>query len=233
MEEKAKKIPQCLVLIPDGNRTWARSLGKLASFGHERGMDRAREVVEAAFDFGIRHVVFWGGSELNLQKRDKSEVAFLFSLLKKELKERLKSGEQTRFRLIGSWQKYTSDTEIGELAKELANKTAEFNDRQFTILLGYSGKSELLEAMQSLVNLGAPVDEAAVRSVLWTGFLPDVDFVIRTGVKQDPHWSDWLLTWQTGNSQLYFTKTPWPEFDKKQLAAALDEYGKRERRFGA
>jgi undecaprenyl diphosphate synthase len=101
------------------------------------------------------------------------------------------------------------------------------------VLFGYSGKAELLRAVAQMRETNEDVTDANFEKYLATGFVPQADFVIRTGVRGDPHWSDWFLFWQTGNSQLYFTETPWPAFGKKELTQALEDYRKRQRRLGA
>ena len=145
-------------------------MGKLTSYGHDKGLIRCREVVEAAFEAGVQHVVFWGMSEANIHRRDPNEIAHLFSLLKKELRYRLARHEQFRFRIIGSWPEYSTDAELKRLVEELEQRSACYEARQFTVLFVYSGKSELRDAFLRAVASGKPVNETAQECLAWTSF---------------------------------------------------------------
>jgi len=220
------------VLIPDGNRTYALMQGLPALLGHTMGKQNARRVIRAAFDFGVQNVVFWAASELNLQKREPAEIGHLCCLLKEELRRRLCEPEEVRFRLIGPWQRFCPDEELAGLAATLAEKTVEYEQRQLTILFGYSGRTEMIEAVCSLNRAGEQVTEDSLRNRLWTGYLPDVDLVIRTGVKGNPHLSDCLLMWQMRNPELYFSEVGWPNFGPDRLTLALKDFGARSRKLG-
>ena len=225
-------IPMSLVLIPDGNRTWAQKLGKPSTWGHTKGLDAAQTIIDEAFRLGVEHVVFWAASELNLRNRSKMEVDHLFTLLSDEMKSRLKKPDQVKFRLVGAWQQFTTNLELTNLVHELENNTKDIKGKELTILFGYSGKTEMIQAIEALQKSGESITDQSIRNHLWSGYLPDIDLVIRTGVKNDPHWSDSLLMWQTGNSQLYFTETSWPDFSVKELTTAIDDYSQRVRKLG-
>lgn len=226
-------IPRCVVFIPDGNRRWARSMGYEAIYGHTRGITRLNEVVNAALDCGVEHTAFWAASELNIKRRSEFEVAHLYDLLKKEIKKELQKAPKTRFRLVGNWYSIRPDEELLVLSRSLEQATQHISGRNLAILFGYSGKSEILAAMAELAASGEAVTDESVRRHLATGFLPDVDLFIRTGVLGDPHWSDSLLLWQISSAQFYFTETMWPEFDIDALYLALKDFEKRRRALGA
>lgn len=238
-----KKVPRVLVFIPDGNRRWAKSLGKVGSFGHDQGVIRCIENIQAAFQYGIRHVVFWGASYSNLVERPDEEVSHLVSLVKRELQRRITDDdrEQTRFRLIGHWREISwIDKELKDLVNQVEKLTARWTEKQFTILFGYDFRMDMEDAIGNLQksypnfdSIPRPAREAAVAKTLSTGFLGDVDFIIRTGSKADPHWSASFLGWNVGNAQLAFLNTPWPMFRVNQLNKALRDYSNRKRRMGA
>lgn len=236
-----KNYPKHLAIIPDGNRRWARKLGRVPWEGHREGMKRFREVSEEAFRIGIPYLTFWAASTDNLIKRSLKEVAFLTAILKEELKNRElfeRSQEYgARLRVIGRWSEILQDEELSRAIKDLEEKTQSFSKRHLTILFGYDGREEMLEAINKLkianpetTQAGRKIDETDLRRKLWTGDLPEVDLVIRTG--GEPHWSAGFMMWLTANSQFYFTEKFWPEFTKKELQKALEDYVARERRYG-
>lgn len=238
------KVPRVLALIPDGNRRWAKRLGKPGSYGHDVGLRRCQEVVQEAFDYGITHVVLWATSWSNLTERDESEVDHLIQLLKQEL--RLVIAEATtnkyRFRLVGSWRetRWGADQEFLCLADEAERATCTWTEQQFTILFGYDFRKDMAQTMLRLLawqpdlnSLTQAEAQAAISQSLSTGYLGNVDLVIRTGSNNDPHWSASFLGWNIANAQLAFLKTAWPDFGPRQLRQVLADYSTRERRGGA
>ncbi len=226
-------VPKCLVIIPDGNRRWARKNHRRDITGHTRGLFNCRSITRAAFERGVTHVVLWAASELNLYRRPPNEIMHIFRLLKHELRSRLKNPEEIGFHLCGDWRRFTQDQELFMLADEVQEKSARYTKQQLTVLFGYSGRAELVDAIKKLSASGDEITPETIRRHLWTSHLPDVDLVIRTGVQNDPHWSDWLLLWQCGNSQLYFSAKDWPAFGVEDLQAAFEDYARRPRREGA
>lgn len=226
-------IPRCVSIIPDGNRRWAEMNHRTVYAGYERGLLNCRLVARAAFEQGVQHVVLWAASELNLQRRPAHELAFLFKLLKEELRSRIRNPEETGFHLCGAWERLAKDEVLADLVRTAHQKAARYRSQQLTVLFGYSGKTELLESFKKLSESGEVVTEETVRSHLWTSHLPDVDLLLRTGVHGDPHWSDALLPWQMINTQFHFTSKLWPDFTAEDLREVFRGFGKRPRRMGA
>lgn len=228
--------PRHLVAIPDGNRRWARERELVPWDGHREGMRRFREVKEAVFKRGIPYFTFWGASYDNLTKRTKMEVRVLVSLFKQEVQHELKSKQyvedEARVRILGEWREIIKDSKLEKMVDELESDSKKFSKNNFTLLLGYDGKREMLNAFNKIKNqrLKVTTDYDDVKRELWTGELPPVDFVIRTG--GEPHWSAGFMMWLTADSQFYFTEKFWPSFGEKELNTALREYEKRGRRFG-
>lgn len=231
-----QNIPKHVALIPDGNRRWAKARGLQPWLGHRGGVVRFEEAVEAAFASGVGFLTFWAASLDNLRKRSKREIAFLVMLLKHELGKndfvKKLQAKEIRFRFIGQWRSFLRDNGLNSRVEALEKRTAEFSRRQLTILFAYDGIQETLDAIRRLIKeKPLPVDYAALKARLWTGGLPPVDLVIRTG--GEPHWSAGFMMWLTANSQFYFTKRLWPEFGAKELKRALEDYASRQRRFGS
>lgn len=222
-----------IAVIPDGNRRWAKSRSLKPWEGHTEGIKRFWDISESAVLFGVEHLTFWVASYDNLTKRSTVEIQFLIALLRNELqksavKEQLLKN-QTRLRIVGEWNDIINDAKLAQKISNLEGETAHFNKTNITILFGYDGQREMLQAINSLEH-GKGVDDNALRSKLWTGFLPDVDLVIRTG--GEPHWSAGFMMWLTANSQFYFTDMLWPDFEASELKKALEEFERRERRLG-
>lgn len=230
-----EEIPEHLVVIPDGNRRWAKARGLDPWEGHQEGAIRYEEAVKAAFEAGVKYFTFWAASEDNVSKRSKLEVQFVLGLFKKELIKGLDSDifekNKVSVRIVGKYKELIKDEELNRAVAELEKKTAEFKDRILTILFCYDGRSEMLSAMEAVRQSGRPFTSEAVKENLWTSYLPPVDLVIRTG--GEPHWSAGLMMWLTANSQFYFTEELWPDFTPQKLKIALADYAERGRRFGA
>lgn len=226
-------LPRHIALIPDGNRRWAKSKKLNPSDGHRTGVQNFRDIVRELFKT-VPHVTFWAASEDNLRKRSSLEVAILSRLIEKELLWWMNAPElkeyDIRVRVVGRWSALLKNKKLDRTVQAIEQKTTEHNKRFLTILLGYDGKREMLEAIKTLQKNNNSATDTSLKQELWTGFLPDVDLVIRTG--GEPHWSAGFMMWHTANSQFYFTETLWPAFSKKELAAALQEYERRERRLG-
>lgn len=224
-------VPKCLVIIPDGNRRWARANKRKESEGHTQGLLNCRLIAEEAFHQGVQQVVIWAVSESNLERRSPEELSFLYHLLKEELLYRRDQEYDYGFRLCGLWEQNNPYKELPKLVAQAHRRTLG-RERVLTLLFGYSGKTELLCAVRKAAAIER-IDPETIRRHLWTAHVPDVDLVIRTGVEGDPHWSDLLLPWQISNAQLHFNETCWPAFTRQQLREALEDYGRRTRRLGA
>lgn len=233
------KIPACLAIIPDGNRTWARTHKfKSAAVGHTQGLKNTRQIFRSAFEAGVVHIAFWAAGKANLEKRDRGEIAHLFTLLKNELRRQIKEGEREQVRLCmcGEWREYTEDPELFDLAEKAQSATAKFTERTLTILMGYSGGADLYHAFKAQESARAAIAreefEHWLQRNLLSADVPEVDLVIRTKGDQ-PHLSDAFLFWQTRNAEYVFSPKLWPDFSVEDLHAAFEEYGRRTRNCGA
>jgi len=215
----------------DGNRRWAEGRGLPIAAGHREGTRALRRVVEAAIDLGIDSLAVYGFSTENWT-RPPDEVATLMEILgetiDRELPDLAAQGVRTRF--FGRRDRVP--VELGRRMEVLEHETADRETLQLWIAFDYGSRAELVEAARRLVIDGvAPddVDEHALTARLYAPELPDPDLVIRASGEQ--RLSNFLL-WQSAYAELVFTDTLWPDFGAKDLREALEEFARRERRFG-
>ncbi len=229
-----------LALIPDGNRRWAKKRGLLPWQGHLAGAKNLERILKKTWEMKIPYFTFWGTSADNVTKRPKEEVRVLFSIFRKYFKKFLSSKEIERegvkINIFGQWQKYFPKN-LQNLLKKVVEKTKRNSSYVLTFLLAYNGNDEMLEAIRKIAEVvkkdrEIKIDEELILKSLWTGSLPPVDLVIRTGCHGDPHNSAGFMMWQTAYSQLYFTKTLFPDFTSEEFEKAVKDFLERERRFG-
>jgi undecaprenyl diphosphate synthase len=232
-------FPQHIAIIPDGNRRWGKQQGIGANIGHEKGAENFREISRAAFGHGVPWITFWAASEDNLAKRSRAEVSFLAHLLSREISSAAFLNEmeenQISVRFIGTWDTILRNAKLNRAINTIQEKTAGFKKFHLTILFGYDGRTEMLEAVKKMMRETAKkIDRGSFARALWTGTLPSVDLVIRTGEEDAGwcHWSAGFMMWQAAQSEFYTTKTLWPDFSRPELERVFKEYSRRERRFG-
>ena len=216
----------------DGNGRWAKARGLPVAEGHREGARALRRTVEAAIDFGVQSLAVYAFSTENWA-RPPDEVESIMELMDetidRELPDLAQQGVRTRF--VGR-----RDRVPDALREKMATLEAEtaHNDRLLLwIAFDYGSRAELVEAARQLVADGVrpqDVSEEAVAERLYAPELADPDLVIRTSGEQ--RLSNFLL-WQSAYAELVFTDSLWPDFGEEELRAALDEYTRRGRRFGA
>jgi undecaprenyl diphosphate synthase len=221
-----------VAIIMDGNGRWAAARGLPVAEGHREGARALRRTVEAAIELGVHSLAVYAFSTENWS-RPPDEVESIMELMDetidRELPDLARQGVRTRF--FGR-----RDRVPEELRAKMTTLEAETagNDRlQLWIAFDYGGRAELVEAARRVVEDGLgpdDVSEAALAARLFAPELPDPDLVIRTSGEQRV--SNFLL-WQSAYAEFVFTDTLWPDFDEEALRAALDEYARRGRRFGA
>jgi len=231
-----KKSLKHITIIPDGNRRWAKKRNLPSWQGHREGAKKIEEAIKAMEHHSeINYLTFWIASKDNLIKRSKTEVAFLYKLFNKAFQLLIKSNaideHDVRVRILGEWQSLVPKN-LGETIKELEEKTRTNSKHNLTFLLGYSGTREMVVATNVLLDQQKrSIDDNDIKNALITADLPPVDLLIRTG--GEPHNSSGFMMWQTANSQYYFTDVLFPDFNKKELNKAIEEYYSRERRLGS
>lgn len=225
-------IPQHIAIVMDGNRRWARKRHLPDIKGHEVGTEALEKVVEAAKGMHIKTITVYALSTENIKERAKREVMGLFNLMRiayhNKLKKMMKNG--VKVEIMGSI--YGLPEIIKKIIMEVRNMYIKNESIKLNIALNYGGKKELVEAIKDIVKKGIDVkriNEELIERHLYTNGQPDPELVIRTGGRI--RLSNFLL-WQTAYSELYFTKTLWPDFDKKELKKAILWYQLQKRNFG-
>lgn len=216
----------------DGNGRWAKARRRPRSFGHRAGVEAVRRLVEDAADLKIRHLTLYSFSTENWT-RPKIEVAALMSLMKEYIENDLSrlTREGVRVKIIGRRDGLTPD--LLERIEQAESRTAH-NDRfHLNIAFNYGGRDEMLRAMQRAHDAAVDfesLDEAEFSKFLDTHGTPDPDLVIRTSGEK--RISNFLL-WQAAYAEFVFTDVLWPDFTRADLVAALHDYSRRDRRYGA
>ena len=234
-------FPKHIAIIPDGNRRWAKKKGLLSFLGHNKGAEVAEEIIKEAINLKIPYFTFWGCSVNNIVKRSKIEVSFLFKIFEKQFKkiseDKAIYENKIRINVFGRWKElFPKETSI--VIENAIEKTKNHNNYQLNFLLAYSGKDEMTETIKNisdlkLKNKNLEINESLIKNNLWTKNSPPVDLVIRTGEGDNlAHWSDGFMMWDAANSQFYFTKTLWPDFNKKEFKKAIDKFSFTEKRLG-
>jgi undecaprenyl diphosphate synthase len=235
-EAASPEPPVHVAIIMDGNRRWARSRGMPPVYGHRRGADAVKRAVEGCANAGVRYLTLFAFSSENW-RRPAGEVHDLMDLLRiylrREINELCRNG--VRLRVIGDRSGLAPD--IGALIED-AERRSRDNQRLTVIMaLNYGSRREITEAARRLALEAcsgeidpARLDEAMFASRLETAGVPDPDLLIRTSGEQ--RISNFLL-WQLAYTELVFVPVSWPDFAEEHLLDAIQEYQKRERRYGA
>jgi undecaprenyl diphosphate synthase len=224
-----------VAIIMDGNGRWAKLRGLPRTAGHRRGVEAVRETVKAATEIGISYLTLSGFSSENWN-RTPPEVDDLMGLLRFYLRSEIAElhRQGVRLRSIGDRARLAPD--IVRLIEEAEERTRGNLKLNLTIALSYGGRNEILRAMRMIAAdvaagrlAAAEVDETALEERLFTHGLPDPDLVIRTSGEQ--RISNFLL-WQSAYSELVFDDCLWPDFGRENLRRAVEEFQRRERRYG-
>ena len=230
-----KNIPRHVAIIMDGNGRWAKQRGLPRVEGHRAGANSVREIVRASGELGVQYLTLYAFSSENWN-RPKAEISALMHLLEFYLRQEVAELDRRNVRLaaIGRLHELTESSQ-NQLARSMT--TLQGNTGLTLVLaLSYGGRVELVDAVRAIareVKTGqrevADIDEACVSQHLYTAGIPDPDLLIRTSGEMRV--SNFLL-WQISYAEIYVTETLWPDFRKPQLLAAIEDYGKRQRRFG-
>ncbi len=227
------KVPQHVAIIMDGNGRWAKLKGQPRTYGHEKGAETVRKVIEAAARIGVKYLTLYTFSTENWN-RPAEEVSALMSLLFQSIEEDTLMKNNISFRMIGDIQRLP--LKIQEKLNACIEHTAQNTQMCLVLALSYSSKWEITEAVKQIgeeirSNKIKPSDinEKLISDHLSTCFMPNPDLLIRTG--GELRLSNYLL-WQCAYSELYFCDTFWPDFLEEEFYKAICEFQKRERRYG-
>ena len=228
-------LPKHIAIIMDGNGRWAKKKGAMRIFGHRNAIQAVRESIEWAGEMGIQHLTLFSFSTENWS-RPKEEVQALMELLVQTIGDELPLMMKYNMRLNTIGDIKSLPTTAYEKIIEVKQQTAANTGLTIHVALSYSGQWELTEAAKRIaqkVSEGklspAEITQQTVADNLDTAGIPDPELMIRTSGEY--RISNFLL-WQLAYTELYFTDVLWPDFRKEHLFAAIEDYQKRERRFG-
>jgi undecaprenyl diphosphate synthase len=224
-------IPRHVAIIMDGNRRWARARGASEIEGHAAGVEAIREVLRHAVRRELPVLTLYAFSRENWARTDE-EVVGLFGLLESAIRSETDElrAQGVRVRLLGRRDELPPATR--ESIESALEATADGERLLLNIAFNYAGRTELVDAVRSIVRSGVSadgIDESTVSNALYTAGLPDPDLVIRTGGE---HRLSNFLIWQAAYAELITSDTLWPDFGPADLDQALAEYASRTRRFG-
>ena len=228
-------IPQHVAIILDGNGRWAKAKGMPRNYGHAQGSKNVEKICEEAWRMGIKYLTVYAFSTENWN-RPKEEVNALMKLLRNYMKTCLKTAAKNdmKVRVIGDITKL--DEDIQKRILELEEATKNNGGLNFQIAINYGSRDEITRAVRTLAEdvkegklMPEEVNEACIERYLDTHDIPDPDLLIRTSGEK--RLSNYLL-WQLAYTEFYFTDVPWPDFSKQELEKAIEQYNRRDRRYG-
>ncbi len=229
-ELNPQRLPRHVVIIMDGNGRWAKQKKLSRLSGHKEGMKSASLAVKAAKELGIKYITLFAFSAQNWNRPEK-EVIALMNLLKQYLESESKELVKRDIKLnaIGRLNELPDD--VLDVLNSAIDLTSNCKGMTLTLALSYGGREEIIDAVNSIIEIGdrKAVDEKYFSGFLYTKDLPEPDLLIRTSGEM--RLSNFLL-WQLAYTEIYVTKTLWPNFRKSHLVRALLNFQKRERRFG-
>ena len=228
--------PSHIAIILDGNRRWAKARGLKPTEGHKAGAEAVKNIAKYAYDCGLKYLTVYAFSTENW-KRDKSEVSLLMKLLDKFTSDLLVSDEKREIQIRVYGDITALDKKLQDKIIKLEEKTKNNKKMVFGICLNYGGRDEIIRAVKKIckeVEKGTinieDIDDKLISDCLYTKDIPDPDLVIRTS---NEYRLSNFLPWQSTYSELYFPKdVMWPDFNEAEFDKAIEEYIKRNRRFG-
>lgn len=229
------KKPVHVAIIMDGNGRWAKEKGLATIEGHKKGVETVKMVIEVAIEIGIPYLTLYAFSTENWL-RPKEEVEGLFNLLREFLQENKKKLQEKDVRIIVIGEREGLPQDIVEQIEEIMEFTKENKKLTLIIAFNYGSRKEIVNAVkrickdvvQNKVKI-EEINEELFERYLYTHNIPDPDLFIRTSGEY--RLSNFLL-WQLSYTELWFTKTYWPDFKKEDFITAVDDFSRRKRRFG-
>jgi undecaprenyl diphosphate synthase len=221
------KMPRHVAIIMDGNGRWAKKRMLPRAMGHKRGVETVRNIVRAAGELGLETLSLYAFSSENW-KRPKDEISDLMGIMRDFIKSDLDefAANDVRLKIIGNYKALAPD--IVDMLEESIARTSQNSRTTLAVALNYGSQDEMVRAARAAAAQG-DINAAGIEANLDTAGLPPLDLLIRTSGEQ--RLSNFML-WQAAYAELWFTETLWPDFSKDELAAALNEFARRERRYG-
>lgn len=225
------RIPQHVAIIMDGNGRWAQHQGKDRIEGHFNGVESVRESLKGSLQIGVEFLTLYAFSTENWN-RPKEEVEALMDLLVKTIVSEVEELDEQGVRLQAIGDLESLPSAAREELKRAMDRTAKNDKLTLILALSYSSRWEIAHAVRKLMLRGVSPDEInpeSLRGHLTTAAFPDPELMIRTSGE---HRVSNFLLWQIAYTELYFTDTLWPDFNRDEFYKAVCDYQRRERRFG-
>ena len=231
MRKSKVAVPQHIVIIPDGNRRWAKKHGLAPVEGHKKGLDTAFRIVKASKNLGVKVLTLWSFSTENWN-RPRTEVHYLMRIyqifFKKHVKELIAEG--VRFKWLGRRDRVPKT--LKTLLEKIEQETAKNKNYILNICLDYGGRDEIVRAVRKIMEnkvIPSKVNEDLINKNLDTAGAPDPDLLIRTSGEKR---ISGMMPWQTAYTEFYFSKLFFPDFSQAELKRAINDFSNRQRRYG-
>lgn len=226
-------VPRHIAIIMDGNGRWAKNRFLPRVAGHKRGVESVRAAVKGCIEFGVEYLTLFAFSSENWRRPEK-EVSVLMQLFVRTLEQEVEKLHENgiRFRVVGDLARF--EPRLRQLIAAAETLTAANDRLTLTVAANYGGRWDVIQATRRMLAMRPELADGGFGETDLTPYLamshaPEPDLFIRTGGEK--RISNFLI-WQLAYSELYFTDTLWPDFDRNTLARAIESYGTRERRFG-
>lgn len=226
------QLPRHIGFIVDGNRRWAKERGKRSQYGHRAGAQQLKEIAKVIKRKGIPFASAYIFSTENW-KRAQEEVNFLMDLTIKLVERDLDELHQENIKIVHIGSREGVPDKVLKALDKAIKKTAQNTATTFGLCFNYGGQHEIIDAVKTMVRDGVNVDDITTEQLgarLYAPEVPSLDFIVRTSGEN--RLSNFML-WRGAYAELYFPECYWPDFTEEELDAALDEYARRQRRFGA
>lgn len=220
-----------IAIIMDGNRRWAKEHHLPTAIGHKKGVEALRKTVRACDEAGVKYITVYAFSTENWNRKP-DEVDFLMSLVIDTLISETDDmhRENVKIKFLGSRERLSD--KLKDVISKSEEKTKNNTGVNLQIAFNYGSRSEIADAVKSIVKDGISadmIDEGLISDYLYTAGIPDPDILIRTGGEQ--RISNYLL-WQIAYSEIIIRNEFWPDFGRESLFECINEFGKRQRRYG-
>ena len=230
-KDEPSTIPEHVVIIPDGNRRWAKKRGLAPIAGHKRGLETALKVVKGSRSLGVKVLTLWGFSTENWKRPDK-EVGYLMKIyllfFKNHARELVREG--VKFKWLGRRDRVPAA--LRNMLEKIEKTTAKNKNYILNICIDYGGHEEIVDTFKKILKKGvkaSQVTEELIAKNLDTVGLPNPDLLIRTSGEMR---TSGIMPWQTAYTELFFSKLMFPDFSVAELKRAISDYSARQRRFG-
>ena len=230
-----KLLPNHIAIIMDGNRRWAQSKNLPSMLGHREGVQALKKVTRYASDLGIKYLTVYAFSTENWNRK-KDEVDFLMYLIQEAIQNEFEEMHQNNVKLnvIGFYEDLPKP--LPKVLNDAIEKTKNNTGLNLQVAINYGSRAEITHAIKEITKKVLAneikiedINDETISNTLLTKNIPDPDLLIRTGGEQ--RISNYLL-WQCAYTEFYSTETLWPAFDGNELDKAIEEFNRRQRRYG-